>query len=243
MGLRVLIVIAISVGWRRYRYPGGWGFAFSPAYAAERTGLARARRELAWRAVRDWGRRTALEVRLDSARAAHLRSVALAQAALREAEDPGSGPIEGELGCLVVRRHTLAAGDDLIVPLGGLRVGIREGSKSHHLTVVEADGRIHHVPLSREEYEENAVHALVALIENCVLREKAFLGTQADRIKAARARLAEAEADTAHQDSVRAEIERGARQRRHDPEEAAALARLKAARQRWQDLTGRLPTG
>ncbi|MHC6630304.1 hypothetical protein ACYTFC_30090 [Streptomyces globosus] len=124
-GLRGLIVIAISVGWRRYRYPGGWGFAFSPAYAAERTGLARARRELAWRAVRDWGRRTALEVRLDSARAA-----------LREAEDPGSGPIEGELGCLVVRRHTLAAGDDLIVPLGGLRVGIREGSKSHHLTVV-----------------------------------------------------------------------------------------------------------
>ncbi|RSS90426.1 hypothetical protein EF903_12555 [Streptomyces sp. WAC05292] len=97
--------------------------------------------------------------------------------------------------------------------------------------------------MSREEYEENAVHAFVALIENSVLREKAFLGTQADRIKAARARLAEAEADTAHQDSVRAEIQRVARERRLDPEQAAALARLKAARQRWQELTGRLPAG
>ncbi|MEF2529765.1 MULTISPECIES: hypothetical protein [Streptomyces] len=242
-GLRVVILVAILVGRQRYRYPGGWSFAFSPAYAAERACLARARRELAWRAVRDWGRRTALEVRLNSARAAHRRSVAQAQAALREAEDPGSGPIEGELGCLVVRRHTLAVGDDLVVPLEGLRVGIREGSKSHHLTVVEADGRIHHVPLPREEYEENAVHAFVALIENSVLREKAFLSTQADRIETARARLAKTESDTAHQDSVRAEIQRVARQRRLDPEQAAALARLKAARQKWQDLTGRLPAG
>lgn len=60
-------------------------------------------------------------------------------------------------------------------------------------------------------------------------------------MKAARAALAEAEVDTAEEDAVRTELHDITQQHQLDPEQAAALARLKAARQKWKDVTGRLP--
>ncbi|MFG2339753.1 hypothetical protein [Streptomyces yangpuensis] len=195
-GVRALIVVAVLVGRRRYRYPGGWGPAFSRAYAPERRELARARRRLTARAVQAWLQRTAVQLRLSSARAAHRRRVTAAEQALREARNPGSGPVVGHLGTLVLRRHTLSIGEDEELTLAGLTVRIHHGPKSHHLIVTEADGHVHHIPLSQSEHKE---------------------------------------------DAVRTELRDMARQQQLAPERAAALAGLKAARQKWKDATGRLP--
>ncbi|KPI29817.1 hypothetical protein OV450_7268 [Actinobacteria bacterium OV450] len=240
-GVRALIVVAVLVGWHRYRYPGGWGPAFSRTYSPQRRELARARRNLTARAVQAWFQRTAVQLRLNSAQAAHRRRVTVAEHALREAQNPGSGPVVDDLGTLVLRRHTLSIGEDEELPLAGLTVRIHHGPKSHHLIVTEADGHVHHVPLSQSEHEENAVHAFVTRVTNAARRDAVFQAGLEDRVAAARAALAEAEGDTTHEDAVRTELHDMTQQHQLDPDQAAALARLKAARQKWKEVTGRLP--
>ncbi|MFD9419473.1 hypothetical protein [Streptomyces goshikiensis] len=240
-GVRALIVVAVFVGWQRYRYPGGWGPAFSRTFAPERRELAQARRRLTARAVQAWFWRTAVQLRLSSAQAAHRRRVTAAEQALHEAQSPGSGPVVGNLGALILHRHTLSIGEDEELPLAGLTVRIHHGSKSHHLIVTEADGHVYHVPLSQSEHEENAVHAFVTLITNAARLDAVFQASREDRVKAAQAALTEAEADTTQEDAVRTELRDIIQQHQLDPEKAAALARLKAARQKWKDVTGRLP--
>ncbi|MFI5982427.1 hypothetical protein ACIBEA_16285 [Streptomyces sp. NPDC051555] len=241
-GVRALIGVVVLVVWHRCRYPGGWGPAFGRAYATERRELARARRRLTSRAVRGWYEQTVLRVRLDSAQTARRRRVSSARQTLQEARDPGRGPVLGRLGALVLHRHALLIGESEELPLVGLVVRIHHGSKSHHLIVTEADSHVHHVPLSQIEYEENAVHSFVTLITNAARRDSAFQAGLDDRVEAAQTALAVAEADSAREDAVRSELEDVKRQQRSDPEQAAALARLKAARQKWKDATGRLPT-
>ncbi|WP_328864078.1 hypothetical protein [Streptomyces virginiae] len=240
-GVRALIVVAVLVGRHHYRYPGGWGPAFSRTYAPERRELAQARRRLTARAVQAWFQRTAVQLRLSSAQAAHRRRVTAAEQALREAQNPGSGPVVGDLGTLILHQHTLSIGEDEELPLAGLTVRIHHGSKSHHLIVTEADGHVHHVPLSQSEHEENAVHAFVTLITNAARRDAVFQACLEDRVKAAQAALTEAEGDTTQEDAVRTELHDITQQHQLDPEQAVALARLKAARQKWKDVTGRLP--
>lgn len=240
-GVRALIVVALLVGWHRYRYPGGWGPAFSRTYAPERRELARARRRLTARAVQAWFQRTAVQLRLSSAQAARRRRVTAAEQALREAQNPGNGPVVGSLGTLVLHRHALSIGDEEELSLAGLRVRIHHGPKSHHLIVTGADGLVRHLPLPQSEHEENAVHAFVTLIANTARLHAVFEAGAEDRVQAARAALAEAEGDTAEEDAVRTELDDITRQHQLDPEQAAALARLKAARQKWKDVTGRLP--
>lgn len=240
-GVRALIVVAVLVGWHRYRYPGGWGPAFSRTYAPERRELARARRRLTARAVQAWCQRTAVQLRLSSAQAARRRRVTAAEQALREAQDPGSGPVVGKLGTLVLHQHALSIGEEEELPLAGLTVRIHHGLKSHHLIVTEGDGHARHLPLSQSEHEENAVHAFVTLVTNTARLDAVFQASVEDHVKAARAALAEAEGDTAEEDAVRTELHDITQQHELDPEQAAALARLKAARQKWKDVTGRLP--
>ncbi|WP_406179432.1 hypothetical protein [Streptomyces sp. NBC_01006] len=235
-----LIAAAVLICLHHYRYPGGWGPAFSREHAARRRNLARARRHLARRAVWAWGQRALVQARLHSAQSAHRQSVAAAKLSLRQAREPGLGVKVGELGPLVLHEHVLLRGEEQL-PLASLEVKPHHDVRNHHLILVQDDGSVHHVSLARTEHEEDAVFAFVALLTSAVLRENAFLSGQGKRIARAEERLARIEADTSAQDGVRTELDRLVEEQRLDPEQAAALARLKACRQDWHEHTGRMP--
>ncbi|MCS0636444.1 hypothetical protein NX801_12380 [Streptomyces sp. LP05-1] len=238
-----LIVAVISaVAWRRNRYPGGWQPAFGRSYAPERRELARARRRLARRAVGAWAARVSLQLQLGAAEGERRSRIDTARRSLDEALRPGTGQVVSQLGALVLREHALSIGGDVHLPLTGLTVQIHVGIRSHHLTAVEGNGQVHHVPLDRDEHEENAVYAFAALIANTVLHDAAFRATRDTRVARARQRLADAEADTGREEAVQAELDQLIEEQRLDPERVAALARLKAACRRWETRTGRLPT-
>ncbi|MEU1320770.1 hypothetical protein [Streptomyces tibetensis] len=179
--VRLVVVVVVVAGlwvlWRRHRYPGGWVFAFSSLYAADRQGLAAAR-DRARDAARSAAQaESAALAALTSAQADHERELRRLEQQVAGLRDPGTGGRLAGLGELVLFEHVLvvkSATASRSIELAGLSVRFETGRKNHSVYLTEATGQVyrarypHVAPATddQQQYDEDAVRDFAVAIEN-----------------------------------------------------------------------------
>ncbi|MFF1407712.1 hypothetical protein [Streptomyces sp. NPDC058294] len=255
--MRVL-VLALGAGvaavlWWRYRYPGGWAFAFGQAYRAERQDLARARRNARRVAGEHSRREVAARARLDAARTERRQRVRRAEREVAALRDPGAGSRLGHLGDLTLHEHGLriaSATGFRTVALAGLQVRLEAGRRNDSLYLAQPDGLVDRItyphPAQTPEgesrgFDEDVVRDFVVRIHNAVADEDLFRAGLPDRLAQAQAGLEDAEEDTAAEEEAHANLNRIREEHSRDPRRANATAEREASRKRWHTLTGHYP--
>jgi hypothetical protein len=153
---------------------------------------------------------------------------------------PGRGSEVAVLGEVALYEHSVLA-DGREIPLAGLTVRLDHAQHQHFLYLTGPDGRSSTHKFARGEHGEEGVRRFTVRMENAVAEENAFRIRSAVLLEQAEDDLVRAREDTAAQDEARARIAEFERRQRRDTRQAEADRELKAARDRWQKLTGKHP--
>ncbi|SCK55620.1 hypothetical protein YUYDRAFT_07369 [Streptomyces sp. ScaeMP-e48] len=250
----VMVVSGIWAAWQRNLFPGTWAHTFHTAHTEQRSRLTQARRQL--RTVdRDQGR--AEKEAAGQVKAEHEKYEQRVDRLEREVgllQDPGRGTELGRLGGLVLYEHAVAASlEGRLLPLHGLRARFDPGDRVHSLYLTKPDGggdraKFPHRPDPTADpqdsvrlFDEEELRDFEVRINEAAAQESAFRAGLAEQQARKREELAEARKDTT---GLKAAEHSHAEVREHNrshPRRKEALADLTAARDRWQDLTGRRP--
>lgn len=242
--LRVLVLLAVAAaaftGWRLWRYPGGWAYAFSREHTGPREDLGRARRQAhALDRASKRERRTAhTGLRREEVR--HRERVRTVERRIATLRRPGRGSMITQLGGVTLYEHSVVV-DGREVPLADVTVRLEHARHQHVLHLTQPGGRVRVQCYSRSQHDEDAVRRLAAQVENAVTDETAFRIRTAAQLEQAEQELIQARADTAAQDQARVRITEVEERQRRDTRRQAAHKELEAARDRWHDLTGKRP--
>lgn len=250
----VMVVAGIWAAWMRSVFPGTWAHTFHTAYAGERSLLTQARRRL--RAVDKDQRRAEKEAagRVKAEHEKHEQRIGGLEREVALLQDPGRGAELGRLGGLVLYEHAVAASlEGRLLPLHGLRARFDRGGRVHSLYLTRPDGggdraKFPHRPdpaASPQDsvrlFDEEELRDFEVRINEAAAEEKAFRAGLAERLAGKREELAEARKDTTGLTAAEQSHTDVRERHRTDPRRREALADLTAARDRWQDLTGRRP--
>ncbi|MDX3234243.1 hypothetical protein PV392_00785 [Streptomyces sp. ME03-5709C] len=242
MTLTVVVLVLAGVGRRLHRYPGGWRFALSGRHDADRDALDDARRAV--RSLRRAERRELSGARATLARAdrRHQRRVSDAERHLARLRRPGKGAFVAALGKVALYEHVVVVSGPQVkaLPLDGLEVRFEHSKTGNHLYLRRPDG-VHLESYPPGEHDEDVVRRFGVRVENAVAEESTFRTALAASVKKAEDDLEAAHADTGAAQDARSRLESVTARLSRDPAPAAARARLEAARDRWQGLTGRRP--
>ncbi|MGW3247770.1 hypothetical protein [Streptomyces sp. NPDC001070] len=247
MGIVEVILFAAvlslaGTGWRLHRYPGGWRFAFSGSHDNDREDLNRARRTA--RELQDGARRELAAAQGQVARAdrSHRRRVSEAKRRLRRLRRSGNGAFASALGNVSLHQHAIVISrpQRKVLPLGGMEVKF-EHSSVGNLIYLRLPNAVHLESYAVGKHSEDSVRRFSVRIENAVAKENRYLTELTASIKKAEDELTAAQADTrpAREARLRLGVVTARQSRNRALDEA--LARLEAARDRWQALTGRRP--
>jgi hypothetical protein len=235
-----VVAIAACVGWRMYRCPGGWAYAFGAAYTAERQSLAKARRgvrELEQGARRE---RSGAEDQVRNAESQYRQRIRVIERRLRDLRQPGNGTLIEKLGSVVLHEHVVVVKQET-VPLAGLRIRFEEAKRDHHIYVTRPDGRVQFESFPHGLHEEGEVRRFAVRMENAVAAEGAFLKHCEGQIAEAEDALVKARTDTGAQEAARARLARVTELQQADLRIEAARSELEAERDRWAAITGHRP--
>ncbi|WP_354644561.1 hypothetical protein [Kitasatospora camelliae] len=243
--LVIALAAAGTVGWRLYRYPGGWRYAFAREHTAARRDLDAARgalRGLERSAKRELsGARAAVE----AATAAHRRRVRAAEEHLAHLRDPGRGGLRDELPGLSLYEHVLAVKSDDWqgdLPLDRIAVRSDHTAKAGHIYLIAPDGHQHLLTYPTETTDEESVRAFVVDVHNAIAQAKAFQRDRPARIRRAEADLLRVRDDTAVREQAELHLDEVTARQNADPRIPKARRSLDAAHDRWENLTGHRPT-
>lgn len=241
----ISIAVALSLagaGWRLRRYPGGWNFAFSDRHDEDRADLDRARRTV--RRLRGQARRELATAQRRVARAerSHRRRVDSGERKIARLRQPGNGRFISALGKVSLYEHTIVVSGPKpkALPLDGMQVRFEHSPVGHHIYLRRPDG-VHLESYATAEHTEESVRGLSVRIENQVAKENGFRTELTASVKKAEDELTSVRADTRSAEQARRRLYTVTSRQSRDPALATALARLDAARDQWQCLTGRRP--
>ncbi|MBV6700210.1 hypothetical protein KV557_24415 [Kitasatospora aureofaciens] len=245
--LVVVLVVAGAVVWLMLRYPGGWRYAFSAEYAEQRRDLDAARGKL--RVLqREAGReRDMARSDVEAAERAHHDRVNQAQAHLAWLRAPGRGVLRSSLGdSLRLYDHALEVtvdGRTVEYPLHEVSVRDEYSRKAGHVYVALPTGRQQMVTVSLEETPEAEaeVRKFVVEVFNAAADAKVSKAERQALVPQAEAELRNAIADTDDQEQARRRLAEVVARQKSDARIPGARRELDAARDRWQQLTGRRP--
>ncbi|MFI0901604.1 hypothetical protein [Streptomyces sp. NPDC020983] len=235
-----VVAAAVYVGWRLFHYPGGWDFAFGTAHSRARDDLDRARRQ-----ANTLKRESHKE--LDAAHASFKRAQNQQREQVRAIERriagllrPGRGSMISRLGDVSLHEHSVLV-DDQEIPLADLAVRVDHAQHQHFLYLTQPGGkvRLHRYP--RSEHDEDTVRRFAVQLENAIADENAYRIRAAAQADKAQTELADVRADTEAQDKARAHIVEVEERQRRDTRPQRAHKELEAARDQWQQLTGKRP--
>ncbi|MCW8216525.1 hypothetical protein [Streptomyces griseolus] len=169
-------------------------------------------------------------------------------------QDPGRGAELGRLGGLVLHEHMVTASPEArLLPLNGLRARFDRGDRVHSLYLTKPDGggdraKFPHSPDPAEDpensvrlFDEDEVRDFGMKINEAAGQEKTFRAGLAEQLAGKREELDEARKDTARLKAAEQKQADVSDRNRTCPRRKEALAELTAARNQWQDLTGRRP--
>ncbi|MEU4091713.1 hypothetical protein [Streptomyces sp. NPDC026673] len=231
-----------GVGWRLRRYPGGWSFAFSDRHHEDREALDRARRAV--RHLRGQARRELATARRHVARAdrSHRRRVDNAARRIARLRQPGNGRFISLLGKVSLYEHAIVISGPKpkALPLDGMQVRFEHSPVGHHIYLRRPDG-VHLESYATARHTEESVRGFSVRIENQVAKEDGFRTELTASVKKAEDELTSVQADTRSTEQARRRLNTVTARQSRDTVLAAALARLDAARDQWQCLTGRRP--
>ncbi|EGE39439.1 hypothetical protein GTY83_37110 [Streptomyces sp. SID4928] len=256
--VRVLLLLMVGAGiwaaWRRSLFPGTWAHTFHAAYAEDRALLTQARSEL--RAVDKDQRRAYSEAdaKVGSVRGEYEQRVGKLKREVTMLEDPGRGTERGRLGGLVLYEHAvLIFPEGRELPLAGLQARVDRSERDLWLYIHPADDSPELVRLPHrrdpatapdeivEIFDEGQVRGFEMKINAAAAAEKRFRDGLPAQLAQAREELAEARKDTGPLKTAEQSRADVMDRNRTDPRRKEALANLTAARNEWQDLTGRRP--
>jgi hypothetical protein len=235
-----VVAAAVYVGWRLFYYPGGWDFAFGTIHSSARDDLDRARRQA------DTLKRESHK-ELDAAHAALKRAQNQQREQVRTIERriaglirPGRGSMISRLGDVSLHEHSVLV-DDQEIPLADLAVRLDHAQHQHFLYLTQPGGKVHLHRYPRSEHDEDTVRRFAVELENAVADENAYRIRAAAQADKAQTELADVRADTEAQDKARTHIAEVEERQRRDIRHQHARQNLEAARDRWQQLTGKRP--
>lgn len=242
--VRVLVVLAVAaalyVAWRRFRYPGGWAYAFRPEHSAARADLDTARRH-ARSLERELGKeRDAARSQLDREKRLHKERVRTLERQISALRRPERGGQIASLGGVTLHAHSVRVGSTEI-PLAGLTVRLDHARQQHFLYLTKPNGRSHVTPYPRTKHEEESVRRFAVRLENAVADENAVRVRVAAALREAEEELAQVRDDTGAQDEARARIAEVEERQSRDTRLDAAHKEVHAACERWEQLTGKRP--
>ncbi|CAG6391818.1 hypothetical protein NMG29_39940 [Streptomyces cocklensis] len=240
-GLAVAVVAAaVYVGWRLFHYPGGWDFAFGTAHASARADLDRARRQADTLKRESDKELNAAHGHLKRAQHQQREQARAIERRIAGLLRPGRGSMISQLGDVSLHEHSVLV-DDKEIPLADLVVRLDHAQHQHFLYLTPADGNVclHRYP--RSDHEEDIVRRFAIRLENAIADENAYRIRATAQAEVAEKELAEVRADTTAQDTARAHISEVEERQRHDTRHHDAHQNLEAARDRWQELTGKRP--
>lgn len=240
-GLAVAVVAAaVYVGWRLFHYPGGWDFAFGAAHASARDDLDRARQQADALKRESDKELSAARAHLKRAQHQQREQVRAIERRIAGLLHPGRGSMISQLGDVSLHKHSVLI-DDQEIPLADLVVRLDHAQHQHFLYLTQPGGkvRLHRYP--RSEHDEDTVRRFAVRLENAIADENAYRIRAAAQAEDAEKELADVHADTEAQDKARAHIAEVEERQRHDTRHQHAHQNLEAARDRWQQLTGKRP--
>ncbi|MGC5266832.1 hypothetical protein ACPXCO_38115 [Streptomyces cyaneofuscatus] len=253
MLLLLMVVVGIWVFWQRSQFPGTWEHTFHVRYADLRDRLKQARktlREVEKELARAYSE---AESRVSSIRGEHEQRVARLKREVERLQIPGRGEARSRLGKAVLHEHALLTPKGGELPLDGLRAEVSIGvdqfwlylySDSHSPELVGFPHRRDPATAAGETvliFTEEQVRGFEMTLNAAAAAEKRFRAGLPAHLAQAEDELAEARKDT---DAVKAAEQNRTHvmdSSRNDPRLAKARAGLTAARNRWEDKTGRLP--
>ena len=236
----VIVAAAVYGGWRVYRYPGGWAYAFSRSHAGDRAdldGARRAARELDRAARRE--RRDAHR-QLQRERTRHRGRERDVERRIAELRRPGPGTMIGQFGGMTLHERSVTL-DGRQIPLADMKIRVEHKKHQHVLHLTESGGRVRVRRYARDDHDEDSVRRFAARLEEAVADANAARVRSAALLQQAEEDLAHIRADTRAQDEAQARIAEVEERQRRDTRRQAAQKQLDAARDRWKELTGRRP--
>lgn len=239
--LAVAVVAAAAyVGWRLFHYPGGWDFAFGAVHAGARDDLDRARRQADILKRESHKELDAAHTGLRRAQHQHREQVRAIERRIAGLLRPGRGSMISRLGDVSLHEHSVLV-DDREIPLADLAVRVDHAQHQHFLYLTQPGGKVclHRYP--RGEHDEDTVRRFAVELENAVADENAYRIRAAAQADESETELANVRADTEAQDKARAHIAEVEQRQRRDTRPQRAHKELEAARDRWQQLTGKRP--
>jgi hypothetical protein len=153
---------------------------------------------------------------------------------------PGRGTLIGQLGVVVLYQHSVLV-DGQEIPLADLVVRLDHAQHHHFLDLTPPGGWVCLQRYPRSDHDEDAVRRFAVQLENAVADENAFRIRAAAQVEQARKELAGVLADTSGQDIARARLTEVEQRQQRDTRRKDAHQELEAARDRWQQLTGKRP--
>ncbi|MEG9547052.1 MULTISPECIES: hypothetical protein [Streptomyces griseus group] len=254
--MRTLLFVALAAlagaAWYWSRYPGKWFFAFSPAYADERSALTSRRRAL--RAVNKEAAKAerAAQQQADREEDRYRQDIRVLEREIAGLLRPGLGRlVKGPVGDITVYEHALrmTGQTPAVVPLAGLKAVFRS-DPTYMIDLMEPSGRTHRAkyPRRRNPDDENTpfftseqLSDFTLDILNAAADEHEFQTYQKARLPQARKELEAAQVNTASRDEALENLRKVCAWQKNDPRRKTALAGLDAERLRWHQLTGRMP--
>lgn len=256
--IRVLALVMVAAGiwaaWQRSLFPGTWAHTFHTAHAEHRSLLTQARRQL--RAVDKEHRRAEKEAagQVKTEHDKHKQRIGSLEREVALLQDPGRGTELAHLGGLILYEHVVAASlEGRLLPLHGLRARFDRGDRVHSLYLTKPDGggdraKFPHRPdpaASPQDsvrlFDEEEVRDFEMKINEATAVEKVFRAGLAEQLAGKREELAEARKETTRLAAAEQSHADVRERNRTDRRREEALATLTAARDHWQDLTGRRP--
>ncbi|MFJ2189866.1 hypothetical protein ACIOJE_18300 [Kitasatospora sp. NPDC087861] len=241
----IVLVVAGAVVWLMLRYPGGWRYAFSTQYAANRRDLDAARGKLRGLQHEAGRERATARSGVEAAERAHQDRVNQARAHLAWLRAPGRGVLRSSLGeHLRLYDHALEMtvdGRTVECPLHEVSIRDEYSRTAGHVYVVLPTGRQQMVIVSPEETPEAEVRKFVVAVFNAAADAKVSKAERQALVPQAEAELRDAIADTAAQEQARRRLAEVEARQKSDARIPRARQELDAARDRWQQLTGRRP--
>ncbi|MGV9266184.1 hypothetical protein ACWDRR_16150 [Kitasatospora sp. NPDC003701] len=243
--LVVVLAVAGTALWLMLRYPGGWRYAFGAEYAEQRRDLDAARGRL--RTLQHEARRERAAARSDvkAVERAHQNRVGRARAHLAGLQSPGRGTLRSSLGdSLRLYDNALevtADGSTVEHPLHEVSLRDEYAREAGRIYVALPSGRQQMVTVSLEETPEAEVRTFVVEVFNAAADAKVSKAERQALVPQAEAELRDAIADTAAQEQARLRLTEVVARQKSDPRVPRARGELDAARDQWQQLTGRRP--
>ncbi|MBY8882318.1 hypothetical protein [Actinacidiphila acidipaludis] len=242
--IRLLVVLAVAAaactGWRLFRYPGGWAYAFSRSHAADRADLDQARHRAGELDRASKKERKEARRQLERERQRHHQRLRAIEQRIDRLREPPRGTAVTSFGGLTLHAHSVTV-DGREIPLAGLKFRVEHTKHHHALHVTQPGGRVRVQRYPRADHDEDAVRRFAVLLEDAAADENAFRLRCDAQLAEAAEELARAQGDTRAQDEARARITEIEQRQARDTRRHTAQKELDAARDRWHDLTGRRP--